>query len=271
MHGPRAVSAAPGLLIITEGIPTTAQDVITDTLVALGEVGFNETVNSDDLSFGLTRLNGLLDSWSTERLSLYTVKRGQFTLSASTQDYTIGPTGTFTTVGRPVLIQTAAIIISATTIRFQMNVLTSKQWALIQEKGLTGVLPTDIYMDQEFPNAGIHLWPIPSGTPDIEIYFWAPLPVFVNVTDTFSLPPGYQDAVKYGLMVHLAQAYNKSIDPAILALAQQKKAAIQTLNAQILAGSFGESRTLHGPNIGAPVPPVLTPPGQGGEPGPTNF
>ncbi len=247
------------------------QDVITDTLVALGEVGQGETVNPDELAFSLTRLNAMLDSWSTERLSLYTTPRAQFTLSANVQDYTIGPTGTFTTIGRPVLLQTAAIIISGTTIRFQMNVLTSKQWSLIQEKGLVGVLPTDIYLDQDFPNAGIHLWPIPSGTPDIELYYWAPLTQFVAVSDTFAFPPGYQDAVKYGLMVHLAQAYNKSVDPAILALAQQKKVAIQTLNAQILAGSFGESRTLHGPNIGAPTPPVLTPPGQGGEPGPTNF
>ncbi len=248
------------------------QDVITDTLVALGEVGQGETVNPDDLAFCLIRLNAMLDSWSTERLSLYTIPRAQFTLSASVQDYTIGPTGTFTTIGRPVLLQTAAIIISGTTIRFQMNVLTAKQWAMIQEKGLVGVLPTDIYMDQDFPNAGIHLWPIPSGTPDIELYYWNPLTQFATVADTFTFPPGYQDAVKYGLMVHLAQAYNKSVDPAILALAQQKKAAIQTLNAQILAGSFGESRTLHGPNIGAAqVPPVLTPPGQGGEPGPTNF
>lgn len=248
----------------------TVLELITDCLVSLGEVGQGETVNTDDQSYCLTRLNGLLDSWSTERLSLYAVKRGQFTLVAGTQDYTIGPSGTFTTIGRPVLIQTAAII-PVGTIRFQMNVLTSKQWALIQEKGLTGILPTDIYLDQEFPNAGIHLWPIPSGTPDIEIYYWAPLPIFATVGDTFSLPPGYNDAVKYGLLVHLAQAYNKSVDPAILALAQAKKAAIQTLNAQILAGSFGESRTLHGPNIGAPTPPALTPPGNGGEPGPVNF
>ncbi len=249
----------------------TAQDLITDALQSIGELGQNETPSADDLSYCFGRLNNLLDSWSTERLSLYAVVRGQFALVAATQDYTIGPSGTFTSIGRPVLIQSAAIILPTTTIRFQMNLLTAKQFALIQEKGLTGVLPTDVYFDQDYPNTGFHVWPVPSGTPSIEIYYWAALTAFTALGTTFAFPPGYYDAMKFGLMLMIAPAYNKPVDPATLAFAQAKKAAIQSLNAQILSGSFGETRTLHGPNIGAPVPPALTPPGQGGEPGPVNF
>lgn len=253
-------------------MPTTAQQIIEGALTDIGELGAGEVAGTDDLNYGLTRLNSLIDTWSIERLSLYTVRNGRFTLVPNQQDYTFGPSAAdFTTIGRPVLIQTAAMIPLAT-IRFQMNHLTAKQWAEIPEKGLVGVLPTDFYQDGDFPNMGIHVAPIPSGAIDIEIYYWAALAQFADLSSPLAMPPGYLDALKYTLMLHLSPAYNKPIDPAILALAQSKKAAIQTLNAQILSGSFGESRTLHGPNIGAAVtPPVLTPGGQGGEPGPVNF
>ena len=250
----------------------TAQEIITQALINIGELGQGEDPSTEDLNNALVRLNGILGSWSTERLSLYTVKRGQVTLVAGTQDYTLGPTGTFTTYGRPVLIQTAAIIIPGTTIRFQMNMLTAKQWSIIPEKGVQGVLPTDFYQDGEYPNMGFHVAPIPTGTPAMEFYFWAELTQFASLSAELSMPPGYLDALTYTLMLHLSPAYNKPIDPAIVALAQSKKQAIQTINAQILSGSYGETRTLHGPNVGAAiVPPIFTPGGQGGEPGPVQF
>ena len=254
---------------------TTAQDIITSALVDCGILGQGETASPDDLSWGLTRINAIIDSWSVDRLTLYCVYQALFSLSANVQDSSLGPAGggaTFTTIGRPVLIQTASIVLPGTTIRFPMNMLTSKQFAAIAEKGLTGALPIDIYCDNQYPNLGFHVSPIPAASPQIEFYYWAALTQFASLTSVLAMPPGYIDALKYTLMLHLSPAYEKPIDPAILALAQSKKAAIQTINAQILAGSFGESKTLHGPNIGAAItPPILTPGGQGGEPGPVNF
>lgn len=251
----------------------TSTQIITGALNDIGEVGAGEVTSPDDLSYGLIRLNGIIDQWSTERLSLYAVTRALLTLVANQQDYTMGPSGaTFTSAGRPVLVQTMSIVLSGTSIRFPMNMLTAKQWAMIPEKGLSGLLPTDVYVDMQFPNLGFHLAPIPTVAQGIEIFYWAALTQFPDLVTDVGFPPGYMDALKYTLMLHLSPAYEKPIDPAILALAQSKKQAIQTINAQILSGSFGETRTLHGPNIGAAVvPPIMTPGGQGGEPGPVTF
>lgn len=253
-------------------MPTTAQQIITGSLTDIGELGQGEDPSTEDLNYGLVRLNSILDTISTERLSLFCVFNNIFALVANQQDYTFGPSAAdFTSIGRPVLIQSAAIIPLAT-LRFPMNLLTAKQWAMIPEKGLVGVLPTDLYDDAQYPNRGIHVCPIPSGSTQLEIYYWAALEQFATLDQELAMPPGYLDFLKYTLMLHLSPAYNKPIDPAILALAQSKKAAIQTINAQILAGSYGETRTLHGPNIGAAiVPPIMTPGGQGGEPGPVTF
>ena len=275
LHGPCIVQAMQGLLHFTAvgGDLVTATQIIIGALTDIGIFGSWGTASVDDLNYSLTRLQGIVDSWSTERLSLYAVAHAILALIANQQDYTFGPSGAdFTTIGRPVLIQTMSIVLAGTTIRFPMNMLTAKQWAMIPEKGLTGVLPTDVYLDQQYPNTGIHLAPIPNAIQGLEVFYCAAHSQFPDLVTDVGFPPGYMDALKYTLMLHLSPAYNKPIDPAILALAQSKKAAIQTINAQILSGSFGETRTLHGPNIGAAIePPIMTPGGQGGEPGPVTF
>ncbi len=90
----------------------TVNDLITDALTLLEELMPGQTPSPDDQTVCFAALNALLDSWSIERLSIYTVKRVQFTLTAGQQDYTIGPTGADFTNERPVLIQTAVIVLA---------------------------------------------------------------------------------------------------------------------------------------------------------------
>jgi hypothetical protein len=87
----------------------TAQQLITDALVVLQELDRGQTPAPGETEFAFRQLNALLDSWSTERLSIHKVNQVIFTLSDDVQDYTIGPSGDFVQE-RPVLIQTATII-----------------------------------------------------------------------------------------------------------------------------------------------------------------
>ena len=88
-----------------------ASDIIQDALTAISEISRGQTPSPEDYAKGLSELNDLLDSLSVERLGLYAVKKVDFALIAGQQDYTIGPVGATYTNERPVLIQTAAIII----------------------------------------------------------------------------------------------------------------------------------------------------------------
>lgn len=91
-----------------------ASDIITDAMVAIGEIGRGQIPSEEDMAHGLFVLNNLLDSWSTQRLNLYAVKKLDLTLIPNQQDYTIGPSGADFTNERPVLIQTATIVIIPT-------------------------------------------------------------------------------------------------------------------------------------------------------------
>lgn len=232
-------------------------------MVRIGELAAGETLSSSDATYCQGVLNNMLDAWSLERLLIYTVSSITEALTANQQDYTIGPSGATFTAPRPTLIQSAAIVIPGTTIREPMDVLSSKKWFAIKEKGLTGVLPTSIYLDQNFPNAGFHVSPIPSGTPTIEFYYWAALPNFPLLTTTFAWPPGYYNAMAMNLGLFLTSAYNKPLDQTLAALAKEAKEMLKAFNSQVLVDSMGPNSTLDAPTIGRPIPPAAPQPVQG--------
>lgn len=140
-----------------------------------------------------------------------------------------------------------------------MSILTAKQWATIREKGIPG-LPTDIYFDHDYPNAGFHLWPVPNQNYGIQLFYWAALTAFATKDSAEELPQGYYDLLVYELAMRLCQVYRRAVPAPIQALAKNARKMVADLNAQIIDGSFQESRTLDGPNIGEPQPKALGPP-----------
>lgn len=140
-----------------------------------------------------------------------------------------------------------------------LNILTSKQFAVEREKGLPG-MPIDVYLDQNYPNAGFHVWPVPNLAYIIEFYYWAVLQQFDDVTEELALPPAYYDALVFAIALALCPSYRRPVPPSIAALAVSSMKTVQELNAQILAGSFHEARTLVAPNEGEPKPAALGPP-----------
>lgn len=140
-----------------------------------------------------------------------------------------------------------------------MSILTAKQFSAIREKGLPG-MPLDVYLDQNAPNSGFHVWPVPNLAYIIEFYYWAALQQFVAVTDTLALPPAYYDALVWNLAMALCPSYRRPVPPSVLAIAAKTKKTVMELNAQILDGSYHQSRTLAGPNEGEPKPKALGPP-----------
>lgn len=90
----------------------TVSDLISDALITLNELTPGQSPSPDDLAYGLSQLNALTDSWSTERLSLFTVESAEYQLTAGQQDYELGPTAVDFVQERPVLIQTVSMIVT---------------------------------------------------------------------------------------------------------------------------------------------------------------
>lgn len=78
--------------------PTTAQQVVANSFIEAGIYDPNENPNPKDFSFGLSKLNRLLDAWNSDALYIYAVDFLQLILVPNVQPLTIGQAVNITSV-----------------------------------------------------------------------------------------------------------------------------------------------------------------------------
>jgi hypothetical protein len=121
---------------------TTAGDQINGALRLIGQLAEGETPSAATSQDALTAMNQMLDSWSSERLSVFSTQDQVFTWPANTATRTLGPTGNF--VGnRPVLGGRLDILLSTTgnNISFGIKLINQQQYNGIAVKTVTSTYP----------------------------------------------------------------------------------------------------------------------------------
>lgn len=215
----------------------TAQTIITAALQEINASAPGETISANDLSWGLDKLNRLFDGWCSERLMAFAVNFVTYTLTPNLQPHTIGPTGTgatFTCTGnRPTKIVAAQLVINNVTPNYTVpiNIRDADWWAAQRVQALTSTWPTDIYYEPDWPKGSLFIWPVPLTNWGLQLETWTTIGQAANLGASFSLPPGYWDAVIYNLAVSMCPAFEKQPNPVLVAEAKRTKAAIKSLNA----------------------------------------
>ena len=90
---------------------TTPRELITGALRLINVVQSNESPTSDDMDISFEALNGMLDSWSNEKLSIYSMNPYIFNLRANQKEYTLGPGGDWD-IERPMELQMMYVMYS---------------------------------------------------------------------------------------------------------------------------------------------------------------
>ena len=89
----------------------TVLDFITQSAIISGVIEQGQTLSAEESASILMILNNMLDSWNTERISLYSISQNSYLLTANVGSYPIGPSATVPfNVARPTLIQSANIL-----------------------------------------------------------------------------------------------------------------------------------------------------------------
>ena len=222
-------------------------DLITSAFRKIGVIAAGEIPNTDEMTDALISVNVLMEAWSAEEAAIYQIVNFQGPLVATQQAYTMGTGGNFNTA-RPMKIESAGLI-TPDTLRHTMKIIGASDWAKIEEKTLTGLLPKVLYNDNAFPMVTLNVWPRPSGTPTLDLYVWKLLQQFAATTDVFNMPPPYFRALSYALAVDLAPEYGSQAQAAatgIASIAASSKAEVIALNA---SNALGKE-----PSEMAPVP-----------------
>lgn len=206
------------------------RDLVRLSMLNIGVLAEGEDPSASQLQDAITSLNMMLDTWSTEKLFIYTIAQETFNVVGGQQIYTMGPGGNFNT-SRPIFIETAAMRIqygSPQQIDIPIPVFNIDQWARISVKNTQSVFPTRMYFETAYPQAKVYVWPIPTQTNQIYITSWKPLSSFSTAEADFELPPGFSESVMYSLALRLCPMYGKSASAEIIGFAQSAKARLKT-------------------------------------------
>jgi hypothetical protein len=209
---------------------TTAGDQINAALRLIGQLAESEQPSVATAQDALAAMNQMLDSWSTERLAVFSTQDQVFTWPASTLSRTLGPTGDF--VGnRPILLDDSTYFRDASTgVSFGIKILNQQQYNGIAVKTVTSTYPQVIWVNMTYPNIEMYVYPKP--TRDLEWHF-----ISVEVLDqpatidtVLSFPPGYMRAFKYCLACEIAAEFGVEPSPTVSRIAMSSKRTLKRIN-----------------------------------------
>jgi hypothetical protein len=206
----------------------TAGTVINRALRLIGVLAEGETTTGEQASTALLALNQMLDSWSAERLSVYSTQDQVFTWPANTASRTLGPSGDF--VGnRPILLDDATYF-KVNNLSYGVKLINQQQYDGIALKSATSTYPQVLFANMAMPDMEMYVYPVP--TTAIEFHFISveELSQPPALATTLVLPPGYLRALSYCLAVEVAPEYGVEAPPTVQRIAVASKRTLKRIN-----------------------------------------
>jgi hypothetical protein len=224
-------------------ITFTAAQVVGRALTLAGVTGAGETATSQDAQDALAMLNGLIDAWATQRLTLPASQREVFSFTANTSTYSIGPGSTWNTT-RPVSIDSMSVYSVNATQPFEipMAPLDDQSYQSLSVKSLTAPYPYNWYWNATNAATGsLYFWPTPTDASNYQAVLYTPtqLGTFANLATSVTMAPGYYRMLYYNLGRELFPAYGKPLDPVVDRFAGQSLQDIKRINLEMVDLSPG--------------------------------
>ena len=209
---------------------TTAGDQIAGALRLIGVLAEGETASAATMQDGLVALNQMLDSWSTERLSIYATQDQTFTWPANTISRTIGPTGNF--IGnRPVALDDSTYFRDTTSgVSYGIKIINQEQYDGIALKTVTSSFPQVIWVNMDMPNMGMYLYPVPTTALEFHFISVTELAQPATLATALAFPPGYMRAFKYCLACEIAPEFGVEPSRTVQRIASVAKRNIKSQN-----------------------------------------
>ena len=208
----------------------TAGDIINGSLRLLGVLAEGEVPSAETSQDALRAMNQMVDSWNTERLSVFSTQDQVFTWPSGQLSRTMGPTGDF--IGnRPVLLDDATYFKDpGTGVSYGIKFINQQQYDGIAVKTVTSTYPQVIFVNMTFPDIDMYIYPRP--TRDLEWHFISveELSQPASLATVLYFPPGYLRAFRYNLACELAPEFGVEPSSQVRRLAMSSKRNIKRIN-----------------------------------------
>jgi hypothetical protein len=209
---------------------TTAADQINGALRLIGMLAEGETPSAATSQDALTALNQLIDSWNTERLSVFSTQDQVFNWPPNELTRTLGPTGDF--VGnRPVLLEDSSYFRDPSSgISFGIKFINQQQYNGIAVKTVTSTYPQVIWVNMTYPDVEMYIYPKPTKVLEWHFVSVEELTKPATLATNLAFPPGYLRAFKYNLACEIAAEFGVEPSPTVQRIAMTSKRNLKRIN-----------------------------------------
>lgn len=207
----------------------TAGQQIERALRLLGVLAEGETPSAATSQDALMALNQMIDSWQTERLSVFSTQDQIFTWPAGLISRTLGPSGDFVGL-RPILLDDSTYFRAPTNVSYGIKFINQQQYNGIAVKTVTSTYPQVMWVNMTFPNIEMYVYPRP--TQDLEFHFVSveELNNPANLSTVLYYPPGYLRAFTYNLAMEFAPEFGIEPSPQVQRIAMTSKRDLKRIN-----------------------------------------
>jgi len=209
---------------------TTAGDQINGALRLIGQLAEGETPSAATSQDALTAMNQMIDSWSTERLAVFSTQDQVFSWLPGFISRTLGPTGDF--VGnRPILLDDSTYFKDPSNgVSFGIKILNQQQYNGIAVKTVTSTYPQVIWVNMEYPNIDMYIYPVPTKVLEWHFISVSELTQPATLATVLSFPPGYLRAFRYCLACEIAAEFGVEPSPQVSRIAMTSKRNLKRIN-----------------------------------------
>jgi hypothetical protein len=211
----------------------TCGDQINRALRLLGVLAEGETPSASVSQDSLMALNQMIDSWNTERLMIFNTIDQVFTWPSGEIQRHLGPSGA--SIGgfngiRPILLDDATYFKAPNGVSYGIKFINQQQYDGIAVKTVTSTYPQVMWINMEYPNIQMTLYPRP--TQDLEWHFISvqELDQPAGLSTTMYYPPGYLRAFTYNLAMEIAPEFGVEPSPQVTRIAMTSKRDLKRIN-----------------------------------------
>jgi len=209
---------------------TTAGDIINGSLRLLGVLAEGEVPSAETSHDALFAMNQMIESWNTERLSVFSTQDQVFTWPAGELSRTMGPSGDF--VGnRPILLDDATYFKDpGTGVSYGIKFINQQQYDGIAVKTVTSTYPQVIFVNMTYPDIEMFIYPRPTRALEWHFISVEELSRPATLATELHFPPGYLRAFRYNLACEIAPEFGMEPSPQVKRIAMTAKRDLKRIN-----------------------------------------
>jgi hypothetical protein len=209
---------------------SSAGDLINGSLRLLGVLAEGETPSAETSQDALLAMNQMIQSWNTERLTVFSTQDQVVTWPPSTISRTFGPTGNIV-ANRPVAIDDSTYFRDPSNgISYGLKLINQQQYNGIAVKTVTSTYPQVMWVNMTYPDVEMYVYPVPTKVLEFHIVSVEELTQPANLATDLAFPPGYLRCFRYNLACEMAPEFGTEPSRQVQRIAMTSKRNLKRIN-----------------------------------------